>query len=279
MNAGSFVHPSDVAALKNRLHGAFVALHGAELEPEAVPASPRALEALDLIHAWNAYFSRPADWLNAPTELEQGFELEARLAMLQGDHVHADGGHHRAGEVLGMHTVGELSDLRDALSYTVGQLTAAYNECAELWKAADAESHDPWKADFDAALQRFGRDWDAADLIIKTLPDWLPFSDAIPGVLPSAASSAWTAIVSDIHEFTDLDRRVRLARVCTGPTYANMPQPTHSDLDLKLFNLSGDILSGVKEGAHSALSAITSPVPWIALGGLLAIVLVSQLRR
>jgi hypothetical protein len=188
--------------------------------------------------------------------------------MLQGDGQSVSPAQHRAGEMLGMHTVGELSDLRDALSYTVGQLTAAYNDCGEQWKVADASSHDAWKADFDQAIQRFGKDWDSADTLIKILPDWSPIGD-----------ETWNAVVSDIHAFTDLDRRMRAAGICTGPTYRDMPQPLHSDIDLKAFNLSGEILSGVKKGAHAAAESLTSPVPWVALGGLLAIVLIAQLRR
>jgi hypothetical protein len=263
-----YVDPRDVLALKARLHGAFVAMHGVELGPAAASTTPRAHEASALVDAWSEYLSRPVDWLNAPAELEHGLDLEARLAMLQGDGGPFGHARHRAGELLGMHTVGELSDLRDALSYTVGQLTAAYNDCAEQWKAADASSHDAWKADFDQAIQRFGKDWDSADTLIEYLPDWAPIGD-----------ETWNAIVSDIHAFTGLDRRIRTAGICTGPTYPNMPQPSHSDIDLKLFNLSGDILSGVKEGAHAAAEALTSPVPWIALGGLLAIVVIAQLRR
>jgi hypothetical protein len=212
-------------------------------------------------------------------QLELGFDLETRLALLQGDSAHSENGPHRTGEVLGMHTVGELSDLRDALSYTVGQLTAAYNGCAEHWKATDPASHDPWKADFDAGLQRFGQDWDTADTVIRMFPDWVPIGDAIPGVVPSVASSAWSDILADIHTFTDLDRRMRAAGVCAVPTYANMPQPTHSDIDLKAYNLSGEVLAGVKRGAQAVAGAVTSPIPWVALGGLLAAILVIKLRN
>jgi hypothetical protein len=267
VTAVSFVDPAQVAALRARLHSAFLALHQGALAGGVADTS-RAHEAHSLIHAWNEYLCRPVDWLNAPDELQHGLDLEARLAMLQGDGLRRDPLRHRAGELLGFNTVGELSDLRDALSYTVGQLTAAYNECADYWKSADATSHDGWKADFDRALQRFGQDWDSADTVLKNLPDWAPIGD-----------TTWNAIASDIHAFTDLDRRMRAAGLCTAPTYANMPQPSHSDIDLKAFNLSGDVLSGVKQGVQSAAAALRSPVPWIALGGLAAVVVLTQLRR
>jgi hypothetical protein len=208
-------------------------------------------------------------------------DLEARLAALQGDMGDTrtrTTAPHRTGEILGMHTIGELSDLLDALSYTVGQLTAAYNECADAWKAADAASHDAWKADFDKGLARFGTAWDEAHALLW-LPDLTPIVDILPGVLPSAATKAWKDVTSTIHTFTELDRRMRAAGICSSPTYKDMPQPTRSDVDLKAYNLSGDVLAGIKKGVRAVGEAATSPVPWLAAGGILALLLVAALRR
>jgi hypothetical protein len=275
MTPSTFVRPEDVYDLQHRLHGAFVALRAAEFKPGGGPEGHRAQGARTLLNDWNDFVTRPIDWLNAPAEFEHGRDLEARLATLQGDAAPLRAASHRVGEVLGMHTFGELSDLRDALSYTVGQLTAAYNDCAAQWRAADPATHDAWKNDFDAALKSFGSDWDAAGLAIGTFPSWLPFADAIPGVVPSASSAAWDAIVNDMHTFGDLDRRMRAAGICTAPTYADMPQPTHSDLDLNIYNWLGN--AGIK-GKVITPQMGSDGLPWV-VGGLLAICAIAVLRR
>jgi hypothetical protein len=59
----SFIDPAEVVALKARLHWAFVAMHGVELEAGAPPTSSRAHEAGALLAARSsstASTSKPA---------------------------------------------------------------------------------------------------------------------------------------------------------------------------------------------------------------------------
>jgi hypothetical protein len=93
-----------------------------------------------------------------------------------------------------------------------------------------------------------------------------------------AATAAWDDVVATVHTFTGLDRTMRAAGVCAAPTYPNMPQPTRSDLDLKAFNLSGQALQGIQQGAREVVRTVSSPVPWLALGGALAVVLIAKLK-
>jgi len=58
-----------------------------------------------------------------------------------------------------------------------------------------------------------------------------------------------------------------------------MPQPTRSDIDLKLFNFTGEVLQGLKKGGHAMVHALQSPVPWVLVGGALALLISAQLRR
>jgi hypothetical protein len=279
MNAAAFVHPSEVHVLKHRLDGAFRALHQTELAGQPLAGSARGREARDLMHAWNAYVARPADWVSAPQELEHGRDLEARLAVLQGDARGASSSLHQTGTIAGLWTVGELADLLDALSYTVGVVTAAWNDCETQWRAADPAGAAAWKADFDQGIAQFGKAWDEAHAIVSLLPDWMPIADAIPGLVKSAATVAWDDVVATVHTFTGLDRTMRAAGVCAAPTYPNMPQPTRSDLDLKAFNLTGGALQGIQKGAREVAKTVASPVPWLALGGVLALVLVATLKQ
>ena len=270
----AFVHPDRVDAMKRDLHRAMGALH-VELGGDS-RSTPREREIAALIGDWNHWLAHPTDWLTAPDVLEMGRDIEARIATLQGpppDRGLLTGPHpHRAGEVLGMHTVGEMSDLRDALAYEVGQLTAAYNACADSWKAADAATNDAWKADFDAALAQFGRAYDQVQAILNAPLALMAF----PYI---GVEDAWNALTATIHAFTDLDRRLRVAGVCTPPDYKDMPQPQHSDLDLKVYNFSGSVLKGVQKGAQAVGGAVQSTVPWVVVGGCLLLGIVVALRR
>ena len=275
MTKAGFVHPEFVAAMKKDLHRAMTGLHRELATGWATPA--RAREIATLIHDWNDYAKRPSDWLTAPDELEIGCDLEARIVTLQGappdGKGHVTGPHaHRAGELFGMHTVGDLSDLRDALSYEVGMLTAAYNECAASWQAADAATHDPWKKDFDAAQTQFGSGWNQAQAIIGAGASVM--SLPYPGV-----DDAWNALTATVRVFSDLDRRMRAAGMCNPPDYKDMPQPKHGDLDLSLYNFSGSILKGVQKGAEAVGTIAKSAVPWVLVAGALALAVVVAVRR
>jgi hypothetical protein len=249
------------------------ALLRAELAHTGEPGA-RAREAARLVADWNRYLAVDVDWLSAPDALEHGRDLEARLAALQGPAARAPDRHrtaaHRTGSVLGMPTVGELSDLIDAFSFQVGVLTAAFNDCAD-WQAKDPTTYAQWQKDFQSAVTQFGSAWDQAHAVLEGVPQ------AVWNIWP--AGDTWDVVLQTKHLFADLDRRMRAAGVCTSPDYSLTPQPKHSDLDLKAFNFSGDVVQGVQKGLGALQHTASSPVPWLALGAILALFLLSKFGK
>ncbi len=273
MNLEPFVHPDQVRALQARVHPAMAALLRAELAGDKAHRG-RAREAATLVADWNRYLAAEVDWLSAPDALEHGLDLEARLAGLQGPGGPRHGAHnrgpHRTGSVLGMPTVGELSDLLDAFSYQVGILTAAFNDCGD-WQTKDPTTYAQWQKDFQSAITQFGSAWDQAHARITSVPQ------AAWSFWP--AGDAWDNVLGTKHLFTDLDRRMRAAGICAPPDYSLMPQPKSSDLDLKAYNFSGAVLQGVRSGVNALGNAVSSPVPWIAIGAVLAILIAWKLGK
>lgn len=241
------VHPADVEALKARLGPAVFAAADALRSPEA--------EAL--ARQWSDYIARRATWASAPEDLEHGRDLEARLALLQGPR-RATGRPHAVGTILGAWTVGELHDLLAAKAYEVGQINAGATSCAAVWAAADPVGCGQWAGEFYDANQAFATAQKSAQQVLDFTPQ------AIWSITP--AGLAWDQVINASHPFQALFNRMMESRHCSAPDFSQMPQPTASDLDLRVFKVTDVATKKIEGAATSVASAVSSRGNWFALG-------------
>jgi hypothetical protein len=219
-----FVDPRSVEAMRARLAPAF-----ASLGQGATPGTERArlsAEGLAWCHA------APCGLIDAPRLFEHGRDLEARLAFAQGPHGAAAARPARAGEVLGMHTVGELADLIAAETY---QLTAlgAMKPCAK-WAAADPVGYGTWAAavfDTSASLTKAIAQ---AQSVVDVTPSSLWSVTPAHGVLDPFLDP-WGDLIAAAHPMGDLIRQFIQAGYCVPPDMSGMPQPKSPDLDLSAY--------------------------------------------
>ena len=246
------VHPRDVEAFKARLGPAMF----------AAAATLRSPEAEALARQWSDYASRRASWASAPADLERGRDMEARLALLQGPHARRVGAH-AVGSILGFWSVGELHDLLAAKAYEVTQINAAASACAPAWAAADPASYGRWAGDLYDANQAFAKAQKSAQQVLDFVPQ------AMWSFTP--AGSAWDGVIQASHPFNDLNRRMLQDGRCAPADFSKTPQPTASDLDLKVFQATDVATKKIEGAASSVTSAVSSRGNWFALGALLTL--------
>jgi hypothetical protein len=241
------VHPRDVEALKARLGPAVLSAARTLLSPEAE----------DLARRWGEYVARRVTWVSAPADFEDGRDLEARLAVLQGPpRSHARP--HTVGTVLGAWTIGELHDLLAAKTYEVKQINAAATSCAPAWAAADPTGYGQWAGELYDANQAFA----AAQKNAQQVVDFTP--QGIWSFTPAGA--AWEHLIAAARSFRGLFARMMDSGTCAAPDFSQMPQPTASDLDLRVFKLTDVATKKIEGAATSAVSAVSSRGSWFVLG-------------
>jgi hypothetical protein len=241
------VHPADVEAFKARLGPAVLAAATALRSPEAE----------ELARRWGDYAVRRATWASAPADLEDGRDLEARLALLQGPQ-RASGRPHAVGTILGAWTIGELHDLLAAKAYEVGQINAVATSCAPAWAAADPTGYGQWAGELYDANQAFAVAQKSAQGVLDLAPQ------AIWSFTP--AGLAWDQVIAASHPFQGLYARMTQSGQCAAPDFSRMPQPTASDLDLNVFKLADVATKKIEGAAASVTSAVSSRANWFALG-------------
>jgi hypothetical protein len=246
------VHPRDVDGLKARLGPAVL----------AAAATLRSPEAEALARRWSDYCAHQATWATAPGELELGRDLEAQLALLQGPGMRGSGSH-AVGSILGFWSVGELHDLLAAKAYEVTQINAAANACAPSWAATDPVGYGKWAGDLYDANQAFAKAQTNAQRVLDFVPQ------AMWSFTPTG--SAWDEVIQAAHPFNDLSLRMVQEGHCAPPDFSKTPQPTASDLDLKIFQATDVATKKIESAASSVSSAVKSRGNWFALGALLAL--------
>jgi hypothetical protein len=246
------VHPGDVEALKARLGPAVL----------AAAATLRSPEAEALARQWSDYCAHRATWASAPTELEQGRDLEARLAMLQGPGARGGRGH-TVGSILGFWSVGELHDLLAAKAYEVTQINAAASACAPSWASANPVAYGQWAGELYDANQAFAKAQTSAQHVLDFVPQ------AMWSFTP--AGSAWDDVIQASHPYSELYRRMVKDGHCAPADFSKTPQPTASDLDLKIFQATDIATKKIEGAASSVTSAVSSRGNWFAVGALLAL--------
>ena len=241
------VHPRDVEALMARLGPAVW----------SAAATLRSPEAEDLARRWGEYVERRVTWASAPADLEDGRDLEARLAVLQGPG-RSQARPHAVGTILGAWTIGELHDLLAAKKYEVGQINAAATSCAAAWAAADPTGYGQWAGELYDANQAFA----AAQRSAQQVLDFA--LQAVWSFTPAGA--AWDQVIEASHPFQGLYARMMQSGYCAAPDFSQMPQPTASDIDLKAFKLTDVATKKLEGAATSVTSAVSSRANWFALG-------------
>jgi hypothetical protein len=301
MTGPSFVDPREVVALKRRLHGAFVMLLGAELGAKS-PATVRARELLDLVHAWNAYLARPVDWVNAPDELEHGFDLEARLAMLEGAGQPVRTGEQPTGSPSSttmpiVVTPGDVLAYRKLWdSYVMGIARAAL-QAAGAWDAvakgqlpAMEPTHFPWWPNRSVAATYADLERASSETIETLWNQFAGLSDLDIVVRAEGILRSFQDTVLQVGQYN-------APRIAKEFPQLPLPEPPNFDLQAEVIGhieglgiLAKGVLHLLGIGASGALETtlgagkrlvetVTSPVPWVAAGGILALLLLAAIRR
>jgi hypothetical protein len=217
----------------------------------------RSPEAEDLARRWGDYVTRRVTWASAPADLEDGRDLEARLALLQGPR-RAARRPHAVGTILGAWTIGELHDLLAAKAYEVGQINAAATACGPAWAGADPTSYGQWAGELYDANQAFASAQKGAQQVLDFTPH------AIWSFTP--AGIAWDQVIQASHPFQGLLDRMMQSGHCTAPDFSQLPQPTASDIDLRAFQVTDTATKKIEGAASSVASAVSSRENWFALG-------------
>jgi hypothetical protein len=246
------VHPREVDALKARVGPAI-----------AAAADLRSPEAEALTEQWSTYIARRVSWATAPADLEQGRDLEARLARLQAPAPRFEPRPVAVGTIAGFWTVGELHDLLAAKAYEVTQINVAANACAPAWAAADPTGYGQWAGSLYDANQAFAAAQKNAQGMLDLVPR--PMWSFTP------AGSAWDQVIAGSRTFSDLYRRMLQEGRCPPADFSALQQPTASDLDLKAFRVTDVATKAIEGVASSAKAAVSSRGNWFALGLLVAL--------
>ena len=249
----TFVHPSEVEALRASLGPRIAEAVGRVRSPEADA----------IARQWASYVARRATWASAPEELEQGRDLEARLRLLVAPPPAVQ---HTTGTIAGAWTMGELRDLVAAEVYQLQQLADV--EGCPAWAAADPQGFGEWAARVYDARKELQASIDYANGILFVVPE------AVMNITPTGATTfltigapnPWDRLIAAAHPFVDLLRQMNAAGFCKPPDMSGMPQPKAPDFDLKAYNWSGGALQSVANVASEVASTGRSALIAAAFG-------------
>lgn len=188
------------------------------------------------------------------------------------------GGRRVAGFALGSaqtgkyHSWSEVSDLVNAYSYTVNQMTAAI-DCSKVQQrrtpvvppgepnfAQNYPALDAWVDDWNNAYAQFMFVRDAAEKQIQAA--WSSTFQVASATSDDPAfadyqGNVFDALAAKYAPFVDLDRRLRQIAASNGgfpssclPTYPDMPQPKAADYSLDAYKALDAVVRGGKELAH-----------------------------
>lgn len=156
------------------------------------------------------------------------------------------------GNIAGVPAASDLADMIRAVDYVIAQLSAM--------PPCDKKPS-TWQPMFNALTKGYAGIRQTFTAWIATVPDAL--QTATPADAPQTltgdltAADRWGTMTRLMSAFIDLDRQLRAAG-CAAPTYPAMPQPTRPDLDLELYNWSGQVLKKL----GTAADWLTNPWVW-----------------
>ena len=166
--------------------------------------------------------------------------------------------------ILGKHTVHELNDLVNALSYEVSQTQKASAACA-AWAQRDP----PAFADWSAKLAQAVAGWSHAVHVAMVRIDETPHAlwDTVP------AESHYQGCLTAFKPFDDLIRTFMQTSQC-AITFDHTPQPTAPDLDLDVYKGADKAAKWIEKESSSVTGKAKSYAPVVAVVGLGALVVV-----
>lgn len=183
------------------------------------------------------------------------------------------------------HTMHELWDLANALSYQVGELQLSvicahgkqwdghFDPVSQAWVPPSNPDVQTWLDNYYAAYSNFGNVLDRANSAIKATISAGILIGGLAGdnywnvaEATDTDGSVFDALVAAFEPFDDLDRRLRRAdlgfpRECM-PKYPNVPQPTAPDFSLDAYKLTNAIIKPL-EGAGRGLRDFFNSTPFL----------------
>jgi hypothetical protein len=218
------ITPRDVHAFRRRLGRAFEELHAVRFAD-----GPEELERRALLAAWHVHAATPVGWLEAPEAIEEGRDLEARLARLQ--HVPLDDGH---GTTVGSKWLRFVTpgDVRDKQT--------------EIDAAAKATNADVLASSLDDETKSAWGEWFAA---------WEKFKATEPGWLNAAAQMDHAEdLESQLHDW-----QVRLTSKGAKLSAPVIDKPDRPDL--------GDALSSTAKTVMVVAAVVAGVIAIRAISG------------
>jgi hypothetical protein len=171
------------------------------------------------------------------------------------------------GTIFGWHTVHELQDLYNALTYQVGQITTAYNCGQAQWQTANATAYQAWTDIYNNALAAWNAEAANAQKLL-TAPGSQTLENAVI-VLNSSGKDEFDVLARAFDPFEELDRLLRKSDsgfpTSCLPGYQATPQPSAPDLDLSAYQIADSGWQAVKKVADKVGQGVEAATPYIAL--------------
>ena len=158
--------------------------------------------------------------------------------------------------ILGEHTVHELNDLVNALSYEVTQTQKAIIACTS-WAQRDPKAFADWNTKFVQLMGPWADALHVAMVRIGETPQAL--WDAVP------AEAHYQGCLTAYHPFDDLIRTFMQASQCTI-SFDQMPQPTADDLDLDAYKGADKATKWIEKTGQAAAGKAKSYAPVVVAG-------------
>jgi hypothetical protein len=158
--------------------------------------------------------------------------------------------------ILGEHTVHELNDLVNALSYEVTQTQKAIIACT-AWAQRDPAAFADWNTKLVQAMAPWSDALHVAMVRIGETPQAL--WDAVP------AEAHYQGCLTAYHPFDDLIRTFIQASQCPI-SFDQMPQPTANDLDLSVYQGTDKATKWIEKQGQMATGKAKSFAPLVVLG-------------
>lgn len=176
------------------------------------------------------------------------------------------------GSFIFWHSAHELSDLLNALTYQVGQITNAFNSAKAQWQANDSAGQQAWATQYQSALTAWtpiatecatfvqAIRMQAAGNVLAADWDWAP-------AISNTGIDLFDALAKAFMPFEDLDRELRRSRTYPGPlpTYPDTPQPTAPDFSLAAYQVADSWKQKIEQFGAKTQSFMEKAAPWIAV--------------
>jgi hypothetical protein len=171
--------------------------------------------------------------------------------------------------ILGEHTVHELNDLVNALSYEVTQTQKAIIACPS-WAQRDPAEFADWNTKLVQAMAPWSDALHVAMVRIGETPQAL--WDTVP------AEAHYQGCLTAYHPFDDLIRTFMQQSQCPI-AFDQMPQPTAADFDLDAYKGADKATRWIEQKGSAAAGKAKSYAPVVVLGVGAVVVMLVAVRK